>query len=126
MQVRVDKYMWAVRIFKTRSIAAHACDLEKVQVNEQVVRASRTVKPGDTISIRIGPFERKFRVEQLVQQRQPARMVPDFCSDITSPEMIARMKAHAAARAAWRKPGMGRPTKKERRDLDDFMTFDDW
>ena len=123
--MRIDKFLWAVRIFKTRSLAAQACDLEKVKVNGQLVKASRTINPGNEISVRFGPFERTFKVLEPVQNRQPAKKVPEFCTDITRPEVIENMKAHAAARAAWRDPGLGRPTKKERRDLDEF-TDTDW
>jgi ribosome-associated heat shock protein Hsp15 len=126
MPVRIDKFMWAVRIFKTRSLAAHACDLEKVKIKGQLVKASRNVNEGDEITIRFGPFERTFKVITLVQNRQPAKLVPEFCIDITPPEVIEKMKAHAIARASWRQPGLGRPTKKERRELDDFMDWEEW
>ena len=126
MSVRIDKFLWAVRVFKTRSLAAQACDLEKVKIGGQLVKASRMVVAGAEITVRFGPFERMFKVIEPVQNRLPAKRVPEFCTDITSVEVIEKMKAHAAARAAWRQPGLGRPTKKERRDLDDYTTFDDW
>lgn len=107
-------------------MAAHACDLEKVKIKGQLVKASRIVKVDDEISVRFGPFERFFKVVATVSNRQPAKLVPEFCTDITPPETIEKMRLHAAARAAWRQPGLGRPTKKDRRDLDDFMDFDDW
>ena len=94
MPVRIDKYLWAVRIFKTRSIAAQACDLEKVKIKGQWVKASRNVNEGDTITIRFGPFEREFKVVAPVANRQPAKNVPDFCLDITPAEVIEKMKAH--------------------------------
>jgi ribosome-associated heat shock protein Hsp15 len=126
MVVRIDKFLWAVRVFKTRGIAAKACDLEKVKVKGQLVRASRMVKEGDEIQVRFGPFDRSFRVLQTIQNRQPAKLVQQYCVEITPPEVVEKMKAHAAARASWRQPGLGRPTKKERRDLDEFMDLDDW
>jgi ribosome-associated heat shock protein Hsp15 len=125
-KVRIDKFLWAVRIFKTRSLATQACDLEKVKVNGQVVKPSRSILPGQEISVRFGPFERSFRVVALIQNRLPAARVPEYSAEVTSSEMIERMKAHAIARAAWRQPGLGRPTKKERRDMDDFLDFEDW
>jgi ribosome-associated heat shock protein Hsp15 len=124
--VRIDKFLWAVRIFKTRSLAAQACDLEKVKISGQLVKASRMVNPGMEISVRFGPFERFFKVIEIVENRLPAKRVPEFCLDITPQEVIDKMKAHASARAAWRQPGLGRPTKKERRDLDDYTSWDDW
>ena len=126
MSVRIDKFLWAVRVFKTRSLSAQACDLEKVKIGGQLVKASRMVQAGMEISIRFGPFERSFKVIEPVQNRLPAKRVAEFCIDITPTEVIEKMKAHAAARAAWRQPGLGRPTKKERRDLDDYTDFDDW
>jgi len=126
MPVRIDKYLWSIRVFKTRSKAAQACDMEKVKIKDQLVKASRNVNEGDEISIRFGPFERKFKVKALVQNRQPAKLVSEFCIDITPPEVIEKMRAHATARAAWRQPGLGRPTKKERRELDDFMDWEDF
>ena len=126
MPVRIDKYLWSIRVFKTRSKAAHACDMEKVKIKGQLVKASRNVNEGDEITVRFGPFERTFKVIALVQNRQPAKLVLEFAVDITPSEVIAKMKAHATARAAWRQPGLGRPTKKERRELDDFMDWEDW
>jgi len=125
-KVRIDKYLWSIRIFKTRSISAEACTRDKVELNGQLVKPARSIKESDIIKIRFGPFLRSFKVLQPVQRRQPAKLVAEFALELTSEEEIAKMKAHAAARAAWRTPGLGRPTKKERRDLDDFLTFDDW
>lgn len=125
-KVRIDKYLWAVRAFKTRSLAAKACDLEKIKIGGQLVKASRNVVVGDEIVIKAGPFERVLKVIALVQNRLGAKLVAEYCADITPAEVISKMKAHAAARAAWRQPGLGRPTKKERRDLDEFTGFDDW
>ena len=124
--VRIDKFLWAVRIFKTRSLAAEACEREKIKIGDHAVKASRMVSPGMEITVRYGPFERVYKVIEPVQNRLPAKRVAEFCTEITPPSVIEAMKAHAAARAAWRVPGMGRPTKKERRDLDDFVDFDDW
>lgn len=125
-KVRIDKYLWAVRIFKTRSLAARACELEKIKIGGQLVKASRNVNTGDIITVKSGPFERTLKVVQLVHNRQGAKLVPDYCVDITPAEVTDKMKAAAAARSAWRQPGLGRPTKKERRDLDDYTDFDDW
>jgi ribosome-associated heat shock protein Hsp15 len=123
-QVRIDKFLWATRVFKTRSLAAQACDLKKIKIKGQLVKASRTVKVGDEISVKHGPFERQFKVVQLLQNRVSAKLVPDYSIEITPADTIEKMKAHYAARAAWRTPGLGRPTKKERRDLDDFTDMD--
>lgn len=124
--MRIDKYLWVVRIFKTRSKATQACDLEKVKIGGQLVKASRQVKAGDVITIRSGPFERVWQVVATVNSRQPAKNVAQFCTETTPEETIGKMRAHAAARAVWRQPGLGRPTKKERRELDEFMDWEDW
>jgi ribosome-associated heat shock protein Hsp15 len=126
MTVRIDKLLWSLRIFKTRSLAAQACELEKVKINGQPVKASRMIGPEAEISVKFGPFERVFKILEPVQNRLPAKRVAEFCTEITPESVISAMKAHAAARAAWRVPGMGRPTKKERRELDDFTSLDDW
>jgi ribosome-associated heat shock protein Hsp15 len=124
--IRIDKFLWSVRIFKTRSRAAQACELGKVFVGGQWVKASRMVRAGDEISIRFGAFTRIWKVITPVANRQPARLVGEYCTEITPADVLANMKAAAAARAAWRPPGSGRPTKKERRDLEDFLDWDDW
>ncbi|HEX5001219.1 MAG TPA: RNA-binding S4 domain-containing protein [Bacteroidia bacterium] len=125
-KTRIDKFLWSVRIYKTRSLAAQACELEKVRIGGMPVKPSRAILPGNEVTVRFGPFERVFRVIATIQNRLPAKRVPEFCEEITSSEVIEKMRAHAAARAAWRQPGLGRPTKKERRDMDDFLAFDDW
>jgi len=125
-KTRIDKFLWAVRIFKTRSLAAQACELEKVRIGGMPVKPSRAIAPGNEVTVRFGPFERVFKVIATIQNRLPAKRVSEFCEEITALEVIEKMRAHAAARAAWRQPGLGRPTKKERRDMDDFLSFDDW
>jgi len=90
------------------------------------VKPSRAIAPGNEVTVRFGPFERVFKVIATIQNRLPAKRVSEFCEEITALEVIEKMRAHAAARAAWRQPGLGRPTKKERRDMDDFLSFDDW
>ncbi len=115
-----------MRIFKTRSLAAEACELEKVKINGQPVKASRMIGAGSEITVKYGPFERSFKIINPVQNRLPAKSVAEFCTETTPESVLASMKAHAAARAAWRLPGMGRPTKKERRELDDYTSLDDW
>lgn len=124
--IRIDKFMWAVRIFKTRGLASEACELEKVKIKGQAVKPSRNIHPGDEFTIRFGAFERTFRTIALIKNRQPASKVKDFCEEITPNETLDAMRTMMAQRAAWRDPGMGRPTKKERRDLDEFLDWDDW
>lgn len=124
--VRIDKFLWAVRIFKTRGIASEACELEKVKIKGHAVKPSRVIHMYEEFSVRFGAFERTFKVVALVKNRQPAAKVKDYCIETTSNETLDAMRTMAAQRAAWREPGLGRPTKKERRELDEFMDWEDW
>ncbi|HKR04060.1 MAG TPA: S4 domain-containing protein [Bacteroidia bacterium] len=123
-KVRIDKWLWAVRIFKTRTMAADYCEKGKVFINDQVVKASRLLKKGETISIRKGAFTLQFLVIDLSDKRMSAKLVPDFCKEVTPVEEIERMKTFAMAARSYRFPGEGRPTKKERRALDDFLEWE--
>lgn len=123
-KVRIDKWMWAVRIFKTRTLAADACEKGKISVGEQTVKASRNIKPGEVISVRKGAFTMQFKVLQLTENRMTASLVPPFCEDITSLDEVEKIKMHALALRAYRMHSEGRPTKKERRALDDFLEWD--
>lgn len=122
-KVRIDKWLWAVRIFKTRSLAAEACTKGKIFIDAAAVKASRNIKPGEIIFVRKGPFTTQYEVLKLSEKRMPAALAIDYCKDITPDEEIERMKLHALALRASRNYGEGRPTKKERRALDDFL---DW
>jgi ribosome-associated heat shock protein Hsp15 len=124
--VRIDKFLWAVRIFKTRGIASEACELEKVKIKGIAVKPSRGLHVDEEFTIRFGAFERRFKVVALVKNRQPASKVSAYCEEITPTETLEAMRTMAAQRAAWREPGLGRPTKKERRELDEFMDWEDW
>ena len=85
-KIRIDKWMWAVRLFKTRTLAADYCERGRVKINENPVKASRIVKPGDVIDIHMGPFQKKIKVLQLVEKRMGAQLVKDFFEDLTSEE----------------------------------------
>lgn len=121
--VRVDKWLWAVRLFKTRSLAAAACDKGKISISGQQVKASRIVKPGDKISIRSGAFTMQYEVLQLTTNRLPAKLVADFCKDMTTSEELEKIKLHSMEIRGYGNRGDGRPTKKDRRELDEFRDF---
>ena len=121
--VRIDKYLWSVRIFKTRSLASTFCEKGKVIVNGNPVKASHNVKKGEIISIRKGAFHFQYEVLEITDKRMQAKLVIDFCKDITPTEEIERMKLHSIATKHFRSKGSGRPTKKERRAMDDFLDF---
>ncbi|MCG8579357.1 MAG: RNA-binding S4 domain-containing protein [Bacteroidales bacterium] len=122
--VRIDKYLWAVRLFKTRSIAAEACKKGKVSMNGMSVKSSRTVKPGDEIDIRIPPITRKFKVLDVAEKRMGAKLTPGFVKDITPQDQIELLELARLASSANRDRGMGRPTKKDRRDLEKLQEGD--
>jgi ribosome-associated heat shock protein Hsp15 len=122
--VRIDKYLWAVRIFKTRSIAAEMCGKNRVFMGGQPVKSSRTVKPGDVFEVKQPPITRSYKVKQTASNRMGAKLVPDFLEDITSPQQLEILEMARLAQSMNRARGLGRPTKKERRDLDDLFDGD--
>jgi ribosome-associated heat shock protein Hsp15 len=121
-RVRIDKWLWAVRLFKTRALAADACDRNCVFINDKPVKASRLVRPGIRLQIKRAGFTRTIEVVHLTGKRLSAKLVPDYYRDLTPKEEVESFKARIARAAAYREPGAGRPTKKERRDMDDFIS----
>lgn len=120
-EVRLDKYLWAVRIFKTRSDAAEAVRNNKVTVNGACAKPSREVRVGDRIAVRRMQVTCSFRVLDLVSSRQPAKNVPLFCQDVTPQEELDKLRVPRETVFVFRDRGAGRPTKKERRELDSLM-----
>ncbi len=116
--VRTDKFLWAVRLFKTRSMAAEACRKGRVQIDGTVVKSSRTVKPGDTINIKIPPVTRSYKVLATAEKRMGAKLVPDFIKDITPEDQLEILELTRLAYKQGRRKGLGRPTKKDRRDIE--------
>ena len=130
-EVRVDKWLWAVRIFKTRTIASEACKKGRVMVNNISVKPSRTICKGDIIQVRKPPVTYSFKVLALADKRMGAKMVPDFMENITPPDQYEILELNSISGFVDRQRGTGRPTKKERRDLEQFtgsIDFDefDW
>lgn len=131
-EVRIDKWLWAVRLFKTRSLASEACKKGKVLIQGVQVKPSRNVKVGDVISIRRNPVLFSFKVLALSENRMNAKLVPGFMVDVTTPDQLELIELARIAAKSGRDLGTGRPTKKERRDLDElfepvFMDEDgDW
>ncbi len=119
--IRLDKYLWAVRVFKTRSDAADAIRNNKVTVNDAYAKPSREVRIGDRISVRKQRITYTYKVLDLVSSRQPAKNVPLYCLDITPAEELAKLDAPRETIFVFRDRGTGRPTKKERRELDELM-----
>ena len=121
MDVRLDKWLWAVRVFKTRSDAADACRTNRVLVNDAYAKPSREVKVGDVISVKKMPVVYQYRVVELVSSRQPAKNVPLYAADITPQSELEKLNVPRETIFIVRDRGTGRPTKKERRELDSLM-----
>ena len=119
--IRLDKYLWAVRVFKTRSDAAEAIRNNRVMVNDGYCKPSREVKIGDEISVKRMPVVYRYKVVGLVSSRQPAKNVPDYCVNITPEDELAKLSAPRETVFVFRDRGTGRPTKKERREIDALM-----
>ena len=119
--IRLDKYLWAVRIFKTRSDAADAIRQNRVTVNNAYAKSSREVKVGDMISVRRERVTYSYKVLDLVSSRQPAKNVPLYCLNCTPQEELDKLNVPHETIFVFRDRGTGRPTKKERRDIDALM-----
>jgi ribosome-associated heat shock protein Hsp15 len=119
--VRIDKYLWAVRLFKTRSLATEACKKGKVLMGGNTVKSSRVVKKGDVIALKEPPIVREFQVLDVSEKRMGAKLAPDFIKEVTPATELEILKLTRLANQMNRNRGLGRPTKKERRDLDDFF-----
>jgi ribosome-associated heat shock protein Hsp15 len=121
--MRIDKFLWAVRIFKTRSMATDACKKGKIVIEEISVKPSRIVKKGETVFVKKGAIQYKFRIIEPIENRIGAKLVPNYIEDLTPPEELAKLQVDKYAGFFDRDRGTGRPTKKDRRDMDQF--FDD-
>ncbi|KAF0199767.1 MAG: hypothetical protein FD166_195 [Bacteroidetes bacterium] len=117
-ELRIDKWLWAVRIYKTRTMAGDACRAGKVKMEGIAVKPSRALRPGDTMSVSIGPLTRTIRVKALIHNRVSAKLVPESLEDLTPPEEYERIKFMHELNAEHRDRGTGRPTKKDRRIID--------
>lgn len=119
--MRIDKYLWCIRYCKTRSIATTACKKGQVKVNDQVVKPSREVYPTDTIEFRKDQINYKIVVNDLPESRVGAKLVDIYRTDITPKEAFEAKELLKYSKDYYRKKGVGRPTKKDRRDIDDFF-----
>lgn len=120
-EVRIDKWLWAVRLFKTRTLAAEACKKGKVVIQNIQVKPSRNVKVGEVVCIKRNPVLFSFKVLALSENRMNAKLVPGFMENVTTPDQLELIELAKLAGQTGRDRGTGRPTKKERRELDDFI-----
>jgi len=123
---RVDKFIWSVRLFKTRSLATAQCKTNKVLVNNEPVKPSRDVKIGDTISLKKNGAIFSYKVLALLDNRVGAKLVADYVLDTTPIEEVEKFKLYQASQANYRDNGMGKPTTKERRTLEKFIRGSDF
>lgn len=118
---RIDKWLWAVRLFKTRTASADAVSSSRVKVNDTVVKASFLISIGKEITIRDGSMRKKYLVKGIIEKRVGAVIAQQYYEDITPEEEKQKILMQKNFPSAFREKGSGRPTKKERRDLDDWM-----
>lgn len=118
---RVDKWLWTVRLFRTRSLASDACRAGSVVINQLPVKPARAVRAGETIEVRQGVVRRTLRVVGVPPARVGAKLVAQFCDDLTPPEEFAKAREARLQHVLAREKGSGRPTKKDRRLRDKFF-----
>ncbi len=121
-EARIDKWLGAARIFKTRTIAAEACKKGRISINGAQAKPARMIKPGDTIQVRKPPVTYSFKVLQAIEKRVGAKLVPEVMENVTTPDQYELLEMNRISGFIDRARGTGRPTKKDRRDLDDFFT----
>ena len=119
--IRIDKYLWAVRLYKTRSLASEECKKGKVTINGMNVKPSREIKEGETIQLRRPPITRSYKIIALTENRMAAKMVPEFMVETTPASELEILMVQKSMSIDNRERGTGRPTKKDRRDMDDFF-----
>ncbi len=123
MALRIDKYIWAVRLTKTRSQASELISKGKIKINQMDVKPSRDIKTGDTINIHKNSAVFSYKVLELLEKRVGPKLVSIYIEDITPIEEVEKFKSYQEAQRVYRDMGTGRPSKKDRRMLDDFLDF---
>lgn len=123
--LRIDKWLWEVRLFKSRSLATDACKAGKVKMEGSNIKASKEIKVGDVIVVSLNPLFKTIRVKQFPKSRVSAKLVPDFMEDLTSQTEYDRVKLINDTNSEYRDRGIGRPTKKQRRVIDQLKSSKD-
>ena len=121
-EARIDKWLWAARIFKTRSIAADAIKNGRVTISGMNVKPSRMVKVGEVVSVRKPPVTYSFKILKTIEQRVGAKLIPEILENVTAPEQYEILEMNKISGFINRAKGTGRPTKKDRRSLDEFQS----
>ena len=122
---RIDKWLWAARIFKTRSIAADACKNGRVTIGGVNVKPSHAIKVGETVNVRKPPITYSFRILKTIEQRVGAKLLPEIYENVTSPDQYELLEMNRISGFVDRARGTGRPTKKDRRAMDAFFNIED-
>lgn len=128
-EVRIDKWLWGVRLFKTRTLAIEACKKGRIMIQSTTIKPSRMIKMGDVIQIKRPPITYSFEVLALTEKRMGAKLVSEFMKDVTPKSEYDILELSKVSGFVDRQRGMGRPTKKDRRDLEGFIDdsfFDEW
>jgi ribosome-associated heat shock protein Hsp15 len=121
-EARIDKWLWAARIFKTRTIACEACKRGRVMINGMQLKPSKMIKPGEVIQVRKPPVTYSFKVIQTIEKRVGAKLLPDVMENVTTPDQYELLEMSRVSGFVNRARGTGRPTKKDRRKLEEFTT----
>ena len=132
--MRIDKFLWSVRIYKTRSLASKACTAGKVKLNEKAIKPSKSIATGNIFSVKKGPVEFRFQIKSLLKNRVGAKLVEDYLENITPKDELEKLEMIRLRYNLYRAKGLGRPTKKDRREMDSFFPenenanwdWDDW
>jgi len=120
-EARIDKWLWAARIFKTRTLAADACKNGRVTKNGVNIKPSHMIKVGEIISVKKPPITYSFRVLKTIEQRVGAKLIPEVYENVTDPKQYELLEMTRISRFVDRAKGLGRPTKKDRRAMDEFI-----
>lgn len=124
--MRIDKFLWAVRVFKTRSEAADACRLGRIRIGDDVVKAAKEVKQGDIVHVRRNGIEWSYKILDILSNRVGAALVPQYIEDVTAEEEREKWLLRKTPSFEKRDRGSGRPTKRERREIDKFKDGEDF
>jgi ribosome-associated heat shock protein Hsp15 len=123
MAIRFDKFVWSVRLTKTRSIATELISKGKIRINGLDVKPSKDVKVSEVIHVLKNSAVFTYKIKALIDKRVGPKLVIDYLEDITPLEEIEKFKLYVDSQSVYRKNGTGKPTKKDRRSLDDFLDF---
>jgi ribosome-associated heat shock protein Hsp15 len=123
MSLRIDKYVWFVRLTKTRSLSTELIQKGRIKLNQIQVKPSKEVKIGDTVSIIKNNATFSYKIKDLLDRRVGAKLVSDYLIDITDPMELEKFKTYQAAQSVYREYGTGRPSRKDRDNLESFF---DW